>query len=71
MAEAVIEIILNGETESVPESFSINDLLGQLNVNMRAIAVELNEQIVPKTAFETTQLAPGDQLEIVTLVGGG
>ena len=71
MAEAVIEIILNGEAESVPESFSINDLLGQLNVNMRAIAVELNEQIVPKTAFETTQLAPGDQLEIVTLVGGG
>jgi len=41
------------------------------DIKTRAIAVELNKEIVPADQHHTTNVSPGDQLEVVTLVGGG
>ena len=67
----MIEISVNGEKVNTTSGATIAQLLAQLEINTRAVAVELNEEIQPKAEHERRQLSDGDWLEIVTLVGGG
>ena len=60
----IANLVRNGIT-------TVAGLLAELEIGTSHTAVERNRQIVPKTAFAATSLEDGDQLEIVTLVGGG
>ncbi len=64
------EIILNGEKRLIISS-NINDLLSELNLSSKRIAVELNREIVSRDAYADTGLSPGDTVEVVQFVGGG
>lgn len=50
---------------------TISQLLTTLQMPARGVAVEVNQQIVPRSEHESHLLHEGDQLEIVSLVGGG
>jgi sulfur carrier protein len=50
---------------------SVLGLLTELGLDMRKVAVERNEEIVPRSRYAETWLASGDQLEIVHFIGGG
>lgn len=67
----MLELKINGELRQFPEPLSVAGLIDQLAYTGKRIAVELNGEIVPKSQHATTQLATGDQLEIVVAVGGG
>ncbi|MDE6671785.1 MAG: sulfur carrier protein ThiS [Ruminococcus sp.] len=62
-------ITVNGE--KLEFSGNISGLLEILEYNGKRVAVELNENIVPKTEYDSTILSDGDKLEIVRFVGGG
>ena len=49
----------------------ILDYLEQNNYQINRIAVEMNEEILPKYSYSDTMLKDGDRLEVVTFVGGG
>jgi thiamine biosynthesis protein ThiS len=66
-----ISINVNGESLEIPMNSTIADLIAQLEINRRGIAVERNHEIEPADRFAACVLNPGDVLEIVTLVGGG
>ena len=66
-----MDILLNGQAQSVNDTASVADLLKDLGVSTRGIAVEVNGELVSRSAHPTHRLSPGDRLEIVTLVGGG
>lgn len=66
-----MQITINGQSRTVGESFSVADLLLELKLEPRRVAVERNKQLVPRKQFASAPLADGDVLEIVTLVGGG
>lgn len=66
-----IEISVNGNKVQTAGGTTIAQLLSELEINTRAVAVELNEEIQPKAEHDQRQLSEGDWLEIVTLVGGG
>ncbi|PAU81671.1 sulfur carrier protein ThiS [Halovibrio salipaludis] len=66
-----MNIILNGEKTEVGETASIQTLIERLELTGRRIAVEVNEEIVPRSEHDSRQLAPGDQVEIVHAIGGG
>lgn len=66
-----VEIVVNGEPLTFSAGISIAELLKELGIQGRAIAVEVNEQIQPSSEFDQRTLLDGDELEIVTLVGGG
>ncbi len=66
-----MELIVNGEPRVLPEPISVADLVSELSVTGRRIALERNGEIVPRGEFATTMLAPGDKLEIVQAIGGG
>jgi len=66
-----VQIQLNGETRDVPEGLNVSKLLVHLGLNPARVAIERNLEILPRSAWEATQLASGDRLEIVQFVGGG
>ncbi len=67
----MIEILLNGQPYQVPTETSIAALLERLELTTPGVAVEVNTAVVPKARHASTHLAPGDRVEVVTLVGGG
>jgi len=66
-----IEVVVNGVARRVPEGFSLDKLLGWLEVDPARVAVERNLSIVRKADWSATEIAAGDRLEIVWFVGGG
>lgn len=66
-----MEIVVNGETRQIEDASSVSDLLGELGLAARHVAVEVNLELVPRATHADCILKPGDRLEIVTLVGGG
>ena len=66
-----MQIVLNGENAEVSEAISVQGLIEQLELTGRRIAVEVNEDIVPRSEHDEHQLAPGDRIEIVHAIGGG
>ncbi|MBK7597391.1 MAG: sulfur carrier protein ThiS [Acidobacteria bacterium] len=66
-----MEIILNGEPYLIGENRSIVDLVHLLNLVPERLAIELNLDILPKSAWGETLLKPGDRVEMVHFVGGG
>ncbi|MGL5942039.1 MAG: sulfur carrier protein ThiS [Waterburya sp.] len=66
-----IDITVNGDTHTCVASTPLPELLEQLNLNPRLIAVEYNGEILHRQYWADTQIQAGDRLEIVTIVGGG
>lgn len=66
-----MKIMLNGEAHEVGEATTLSALLTQLGVQTRNVAVEVNLEIMPQPEHPSYVLQEGDQLEVVTLVGGG
>jgi len=67
----MIHIRVNGEDREIAEGSTLADLVEQLSLHPRRIAIERNKQLVRRAQHAKTVLADGDVLEIVTLVGGG
>jgi sulfur carrier protein len=66
-----VKIVFNGEPRETPENTTIADLLEQLNLASRHVAVEVNLKVVPRGRHAEHVLREGDRLEVVSLVGGG
>ncbi|PSB16389.1 thiamine biosynthesis protein ThiS [filamentous cyanobacterium CCP2] len=66
-----ISLHVNGELRHCPPHTTLPDLLQQLGMNPRLVAVEYNGEILHRQFWDSTQIQEGDRLEIVTIVGGG
>ena len=66
-----MRILVNGEWRDEPDGLTVTQLLARLSMEPLRCAVERNKQIVPRAKHAATILADQDQLDIVTLVGGG
>ena len=62
---------VNGETTEAIEGCTVSGLLEQRGLVERPCAVEVNRALVPHRQHPETTLIEGDEVEIVTLVGGG
>ena len=66
-----LRLRINGEERSFRSPMTVAELLAVLEVDARQVGVERNKSLVRKTEFSDVRLADGDELEIVTFVGGG
>ena len=66
-----MQLTINGEEVIFSNGNTVRQLLEQLQLAGRPVAVERNGQIVSYSTFDQTELIEGDVLEVVTLVGGG
>ncbi len=65
-----MRLVINGQ-EQTSSALTLAQLIEQLGMKQDRLAVELNRNIVARDQWAATQLAEGDQLEIVHFVGGG
>jgi thiamine biosynthesis protein ThiS len=66
-----LTIRLNGEPHQLAGPITISALLAELGIDSRRVAVEHNLRIVKRDRYDDTELAAGDEVEIVNFVGGG
>jgi sulfur carrier protein len=66
-----LDIVINGQARQVNEGTTVADLIRELGLAGRPVAVERNREVVPRALHLSTVLAAGDHLEVVTFVGGG
>lgn len=64
-------IKVNGEDVENLTGRTVADYLSEKGCDIRRVAVELNDDILPKSQYESTVLNDGDRVEIVSFVGGG
>jgi sulfur carrier protein len=68
---ALMMITLNGDPHELQAPLTVTELLQQLQIDPRRVAVELNLVVLKRTTFESTVIHDGDEVEIVNFVGGG
>jgi len=66
-----MEIYVNGKPREFDGAPTIAELVQELGVAGRRIAVEVNQDIVPRSSHASRRLQPGDRVEIVHAIGGG
>lgn len=66
-----MEAIVNGERRVLRDGTTLSDLLTELRLGGRRVAVEVNRDIVPAADYGQRRIAEGDHVEIVQFVGGG
>jgi sulfur carrier protein len=66
-----MQILFNGEDREIEHGTTIAGLLEQAELQPRYVAVEVNRELIPRDRHAQHVIQPGDQLEVVTLVGGG
>ncbi|HLG11942.1 MAG TPA: sulfur carrier protein ThiS [Dehalococcoidia bacterium] len=71
MTAQTISLTLNGKPRNLPGETPLLDLLAELGVDRRLIAVAHNGDVVPRDTYERVVLRDGDSIEVVRMVGGG
>ena len=66
-----MRLLVNGEERQVEPSTTVKQLLASLGLGDTLVAVERNEEVVPRAKHESTELSDGDRVEVVHFVGGG
>ncbi|WP_078549040.1 sulfur carrier protein ThiS [Litchfieldia alkalitelluris] len=67
-----MELIINGEQVTVPETVNtVSMLLEHYGLEKKVVIIELNETILEKVEHQETRLEDKDRIEIVHFVGGG
>lgn len=66
-----MKITINGETQTVADSISVGELIDELNLSGRRLAVEVNRDIIPRSQHRQHRLRENDVVEVVHAIGGG
>ncbi len=67
----MIEITVNGQSVEIETAMTVEQLLDTVDVPPNYLAVEVNAEVVPREQYSSQIVGPGDDVEVVTLVGGG
>ncbi|HEX5637640.1 MAG TPA: sulfur carrier protein ThiS [Gammaproteobacteria bacterium] len=66
-----MNIVLNGEPRPVNSGTHLEQLVQELGLKGKRLAVEINREIIPRSQYANTELKNGDTIEIVHAIGGG
>jgi len=66
-----MNILLNGEARNIGNDIRLSQLIEQLELSGKRLAVEVNREIVPRSQHSDYVIKAGDNIEIVHAIGGG
>ena len=69
--QQTMQVTINSKMEALDGEMSVADLLARRKIEPIRVAVEINEDLVPRKTFAERMIRDGDRIEIVTFVGGG
>jgi|TARA_B110000495_G_C23003155_1_gene592257 sulfur carrier protein len=67
----MIKITVNGQSVEIDDSMTVEHVLDTVDVPPNYLAVEVNAEVVPREEYTNHVMQNGDEVEVVTLVGGG
>lgn len=67
----LVHLLVNGDPHRVPSDSTVAELIDALGLETRRVAIAVNRDVVPRSAFATHRLAADDRVEILEAVGGG
>ncbi len=67
----MLQVTINGDSRQFGRALAVTELLDELALAGKRVAIERNGEIIPRSRYAETRLANGDQFEIVVAVGGG
>jgi sulfur carrier protein len=66
-----MRIVVNGQEKTLPAPVTVAALLGELGMAGKRVAVEVNQEIVPRSRHDEVRLQDNDRVEVVFAIGGG
>ena len=66
-----IKIKVNGKFKLIPDNYKISNLVKELKIPLKKVAIELNQEIIDKKKIGKIILKKNDKIEIVHFIGGG
>ena len=69
--EAVTGLLVNGDASNIEPGSTLSDLLRELGLEGRRVAIAVNRTVIPKSRYDAVALSAGDHVEILEAVGGG
>ena len=71
MKKNKIQIYINGKKKKIHSDLSLINILEEFSLKNKLIAVEINQEIIPKSNYKTKKINKYDKIEILELIGGG
>ncbi|MEJ2529635.1 MAG: sulfur carrier protein ThiS [Gammaproteobacteria bacterium] len=66
-----MQIYINGDEQQISDGLNMSNLVQQLDLGDQRFAIEVNEELLPRSSFAEYRLKPGDRVEVVQAIGGG
>ena len=66
-----IKIQLNGKEKKIAYNYKIKNLINDLKIPLKKVAIELNQEILDKKKLNQIKIKKNDKIEIVHFIGGG
>ena len=66
-----IKIRINGKEKQIAENSKFQKIIDDLNIPIKKVAIELNQEILDKKKLKKIKLKKNDKIEIVHFIGGG
>ena len=71
MKKNKIQIYINGKKKNINSNYNLINLLEEYSLKNRLIAIEINQEVIPKSNYKTKKINKNDRIEILELIGGG
>ena len=71
MKKNKIQIYINGKKKNINSNCNLIDILKKYSLINKLVAVEINQEVIPKSKYKTRKINKNDRIEILELIGGG
>ena len=71
MKKNKIQIYINGKKKNIKSNCNLIDILKEYSLINKLVAVEINQEVIPKSSYKSIKINKNDKIEILELIGGG
>ena len=71
MKKNKIQIYINGKKKNINSNCNLVDIVEEYSLKNQLVAVEINQEVIPKSNYNTKKINKNDRIEILELIGGG
>jgi len=71
MKKNKIQIYINGKKKNINSNYNLINILEEYSLNNKLVAIEINQEVIPKSNYKTKKINKNDRIEILELIGGG
>ena len=71
MKKKKIQIYINGKKKNIDSNCNLINIIDDYSLKNKLVAIEINQEVIPKSNYKTKKINKNDRIEILELIGGG